>query len=186
MPAPRDYSAVVFGTTGIGFARPAIDGYANVQVVHALDVPCEEPGCSGKVSGQPCSDSGSTVKGKRGAIAVLHPSRIQLALLMRDSGELQAEEIQPIAKCLACSTHGGQPIGCPKHRCEYAGCVRLKVPGTDHCEAHGGKARTKMTKEKIARLRALKDEGMRQTDVANELGVSISTCAKYWRTSDPA
>jgi hypothetical protein len=180
MPLPRDYSSALFGASGLGHGQPTMAGYGELKRVSARDIDCPEPGCPAR-STAPCEGPGTTVRGKRGPISVLHPSRIELAKRLRDTGELAVTVVEPPSRCRKCSTFSGRSIACSEHSCQRSNCNVLAVPGTSWCADHrdAGNGRQKMTPGKIEELRRMKAEGLTHGQVAARLGVSVQTVFNY-------
>jgi len=178
MPLPRSWTDSIDNVAGLGYGRPAIPGYGTVKQITARDLDCPEPGCEAS-QGEACTGPGSTVPGKRGPISVLHRSRIELALTLRDSGELEVTVVELPSRCRVCSQMGA----CQQHRCERPSYRQVKETGSSFCAAHGtGRgAKPKMTDAKIARMQELRVEGWTQARIAAELGVTAATLTRYYK-----
>jgi DNA-binding XRE family transcriptional regulator len=86
MPAPR---GDVFAQVDLGHSAPDVSRYGTVNSVSAQAIDCPE--CAAE-AGQPCT-TGKMSTG-RNPVPLLCGERIELAALMRDSGELPVTVIQ--------------------------------------------------------------------------------------------
>jgi hypothetical protein len=180
MAAPRNWVDSIDNVAGLGHGRPAIPGYGTVKQITARDLDCPEPRCQAS-RGEACTGPGSMVPGKRGPIPVLHRSRIELALTLRDSGELEVTVVELPSRCRVCAQMGA----CQQHRCERPSCRQVKESASSFCADHGtGRgARPKMTEAKIVRMQELRAGGWTQIRIAAELGVSTATLTRYYKLS---
>lgn len=119
----------------------------------------------------------------RNPAPLMCPSRLEMAVLLRDSGKLQVTMVQPPRQCRMCSGMNHRVIACPAHRCDHAGCLNPRANGQSRCDAHVITRRgpaPKMTSQKIAQLQRMRAEGTKtNAQIAAELGVSMATMLKY-------